>query len=188
PARINRRLRAFSQVDASTTRKYGGRGLGLAISRRLAELMGGEMWVESSGVPGDGAAFHFTICTEQAEFPTPEYIATQQPYLAGKRVLIVDDNGTNRRTLLRQVQQWGMTGLTTGSPLEALDWLRQGEHFDVALLDMQMEELDGKDLTVAIRDVEAERVAETLPVVILSSVAARDIDAQALSVFVTLSK
>jgi len=188
PDRINRLFRSFSQVDASTTRKYGGTGLGLAISRRLAELMGGEMWVESSGVPGDGAAFHFTICTEQAEFPTPEYIATQQPYLAGKRVLIVDDNGTNRRTLLRQVQQWGMTGLTTGSPLEALDWLRQGEHFDVALLDMQMEELDGKDLTVAIRDVEAERVAETLPVVILSSVAARDIDAQALSVFVTLSK
>ena len=188
PDRINRLFRSFSQVDASTTRKYGGTGLGLAISRRLAELMGGEMWVESSGVPGDGAAFHFTICTEQAEFPTPEYIATQQPYLAGKRVLIVDDNGTNRRTLLRQVQQWGMTGLTTGSPLEALDWLRQGEHFDVALLDMQMDELDGKDLTVAIRDVETERVAETLPVVILSSVATRDIDAQALSVFVTLSK
>ncbi len=188
PDRINRLFRSFSQVDASTTRKYGGTGLGLAISRRLAELMGGEMWVESSGVPGDGAAFHFTICTEQAEFPTPEYIATQQPYLAGKRVLIVDDNGTNRRTLLRQVQQWGMTGLTTGSPLEALDWLRQGEHFDVALLDMQMDELDGKDLTVAIRDVEAQRVAETLPVVILSSIAARDMDAQALSVFVTLSK
>ncbi len=188
PERIDRLFRSFSQVDASTTRKYGGTGLGLAISRRLAELMDGEMWVESSGVPGDGAAFHFTICTEQAEFPTPEYIATQQPYLANRRVLIVDDNATNRRTLLRQVQQWGMTGSTTGSPLEALDWLRQGDHFDVALLDMQMDELDGKALTMAIRDVETQRAVETLPVVILSSVPARDLDAQALSIFMTLSK
>jgi signal transduction histidine kinase/CheY-like chemotaxis protein len=188
PERIDRLFRPFSQIDASTTRKYGGTGLGLAISRRLVELMGGEMWVESSGVPGDGSAFHFTICTEAAESLRPNYLAGQQPHLLGKRVLIVDDNTNNRRMLLRQIQQWGMTGLTTGSPLEALDWLRQQEHFDVALLDMHMDELDGKALAQAIRRIEAEHESDRMPLLILSSSASRESDAQALAIFATLSK
>ncbi len=188
PERIDRLFRPFSQIDASTTRKYGGTGLGLAISRRLVELMGGEMWVESSGVPGDGSAFHFTIATTPAETLRPDYLTGQQPHLLGKRALIVDDNTNNRRTLLRQIQQWGMTGLTTGSPLEALDWLRQREHFDVALLDMYMDELDGKELAQAIRRVEEEQEIGRLPLLILSSSTSRESDAQALAIFATLSK
>ena len=188
PERLDRLFRQFSQVDASTTRKYGGTGLGLAISKRLAELMGGDMWVESTGVPGEGSIFHFTISSASAELPPPDYLTAQQPQLTGKRVLIVDDNATNRRVLVRQIQQWGMTGLTTGSPLEAVEWLRQGERFDVGLLDMQMRELDGKALTQAIRRVEDERAQAPLPLILLSSVADRDLGAQGSVVFAALSK
>ena len=170
PDRADRLFRQFSQVDVSTTRKYGGTGLGLAISKRLAELMGGDMWVESTGIPGEGSIFHFTISSAAAELPTPEYLAASQPQLNGKRVLIVDDNATNRRVLVRQIQQWGMTGLTTGSPLEALEWLRQGERFDIGLLDMQMREMDGQALAQAIRRIGDERTADQLPLIILSSV------------------
>lgn len=188
PERANRLFHQFSQIDASTTRKYGGTGLGLAISKRLAELMGGDMWVESTGVPGEGSIFHFTISSAAAELPPPEYLSAPQPQLSGKRVLIVDDNATNRRVLVRQIQQWGMTGLTTGSPLEALEWLRQGERFDVGLLDMQMREMDGQALAHAIRRIGDERTTDQLPLIILSSVMERDLNKQRTDVIATLSK
>lgn len=188
PDRIDRLFRQFSQVDVSTTRKYGGTGLGLAISKRLAELMGGDMWVESTGVPGEGSIFHFTISSAAAELPPPEYLAAAQPQLNGKRVLIVDDNATNRRVLVRQIQQWGMTGLTTGSPLEALEWLRQGEHFDVGLLDMQMREMDGRALAQAIWRMADERRADPLPLIILSSVTEHEPGKEATGIIAALSK
>jgi signal transduction histidine kinase/CheY-like chemotaxis protein/predicted nucleic acid-binding protein len=188
PERANRLFHQFSQIDASTTRKYGGTGLGLAISKRLAELMGGDMWVESTGVPGEGSIFHFTVSSAAAELPPPEYLSAPQPQLSGKRVLIVDDNATNRRVLVRQIQQWGMTGLTTGSPLEALEWLRQGERFDVGLLDMQMREMDGQALAHAIWRIGDERTADQLPLIILSSVMERDLDKKITDVIATLSK
>lgn len=185
--RIDRLFRQFSQVDASTTRKYGGTGLGLAISKRLAELMGGDMWVESTGVPGEGSIFHFTIRTAAAELTPPAYLTTPQPQLQGRRVLIVDDNATNRRVLVRQIQQWGMTGLTTGSPLEALEWLRQGERFDVGLLDMQMREMDGQELAHAIGCISNGQTTP-LPLILLSSVIERAHGEQPPGVVATLSK
>jgi PAS domain S-box-containing protein len=150
--RLDRLFQAFSQVDASTTRKYGGTGLGLAVSKRLSELMGGTMWVESEGVPDKGSAFHFTIqAPEAADLPRRPHLRGESPELRGRSVLIVDDNDTNRRILALQTQSWGMQARATGSPHEALEWLRQGALFDLAILDLHMPEMDGVELAEAMR-------------------------------------
>src|SRR6266540_6727986 len=103
PEKIDRLFKSFSQVDASTTRQYGGTGLGLAISKSLAEMMGGRMWVESA--VGKGSTFHFTIQTQPTQAVRPPLKGTQ-PQLAGVRLLIVDDNPTNRRILTLQSRKW----------------------------------------------------------------------------------
>jgi signal transduction histidine kinase/CheY-like chemotaxis protein/HPt (histidine-containing phosphotransfer) domain-containing protein/PAS domain-containing protein len=165
PDRVDRLFRSFSQVDSSTTRRYGGTGLGLAISRRLSELMGGAMWVESA--PGQGSTFHFTIQAKAAPAPARAYLDEVQPELQGKRVLIVDDNATNRRILSRQVESWHMQPRATALPMEALAWLRQGERFDIAILDMQMPEMDGLDLAREIRNLQTPNAR--LPLIMLTS-------------------
>jgi signal transduction histidine kinase/DNA-binding response OmpR family regulator len=170
PDRLDRLFRSFSQVDASTTRKYGGTGLGLAISKRLSELMGGAMWVESEGVPGKGSTFHFTLSAEAAPALKPR-MSGEQPQLAGKRVLLVDDNATNRRILVLQTQAWGMIARDTASPVEALEWVRRGEAFDLAILDMSMPEMDGLMLAAEIRK---HRDAKALPLILFSSLGRRE--------------
>ncbi len=172
PDRVDRLFQPFSQVDASTTRKYGGTGLGLVISKRLAELMGGRMWLESEA--GAGSTFHFTIQAQAATAPSRAYLREDQPDLRGKRVLIVDDNATNRRILTLQTQAWGMRPVETASPIEALDWIIRGDPFDVALLDMQMPDMDGLALAVEIRK---ERDAQTLPLAMLTSLGRQEADA-----------
>ena len=160
----------FSQADSSTTRKYGGTGLGLAISKRLAELMGGTMWATSDG-PGHGATFTFTIVAPPAQRPVAarrEFIG-EQPELAGKRVLVVDDNATNRKVLALQADKWGMRPRDTGSPAKALQWLAAGEMFDLAIVDMHMPEMDGLTLARRIRHAVA-----TLPLVLFSSLGRRE--------------
>ncbi len=176
PDKMGRLFRSFSQVDASTTRRYGGTGLGLAISKRLVEMMGGEIWVESppaavgeekeAQAGGPGSTFHFTIQAEIAPVFQPVYLQSEQPTLEGRRALIVDDNATNRRILTLQTQAWGMLPRETGAPSEALAWIREGEPFDVAILDMQMPEMDG--LTLA-REIKRENGGDGLPLVMLSS-------------------
>jgi len=164
--RLDRLFKSFSQVDTSTTRRYGGTGLGLVISKRLAELMGGEMWVESEH--GKGSTFHFTIQAEAVASLSPhKNLSGEQPHLAGKRLLIVDDNPTNRRILILQTKEWGMLARETPSPLEALEWVRRGDPFDLAILDMNMPEMDGVMLAQEIHKLP-ERQA--LPLVMLSSV------------------
>jgi PAS domain S-box-containing protein len=167
PKRMDRLFQSFSQVDASTTRRYGGTGLGLAISRRLAELMGGSMWVESQ--VGRGSIFHFTIQAQVTSAPMHAYLQEVQPDLRGKRMLIVDDNDTNRRILTLQAQAWGMLSQDTASPTEALNWVRRGVCFDVAVLDMQMPDVDGLSLAIEIR-----RLEPTLPLVMLTSFGQRE--------------
>jgi GAF domain-containing protein/CheY-like chemotaxis protein len=165
-----RLFQRFSQADSSTTRKYGGTGLGLAISRRLAELMGGTMTAESAG-PGQGSTFRFTIVAPLATQPPSarrEFIG-EQPGLAGKRVLVVDDNATNRKVLALQTAKWGMVSRDTASPGEALQWLGAGEPFDVAILDMHMPEMDGLQLAGRIRASGA-----ALPLVLFSSLGRRE--------------
>ncbi|MDQ3865846.1 MAG: PAS domain S-box protein [Actinomycetota bacterium] len=169
--RMDRLFESFSQVDASTTRRYGGTGLGLAISRRLAELMGGKMWAESD--VGKGSTFHFTILAEEAPALVPTYDKPAQPQLAGKRVLVVDDNATNREILLRYTESWGMATNATAAPAEALAWIERGERFDVALLDLRMPDMDGVALA---REIRRHRDAEALPLVVLTSLGRRKED------------
>jgi GAF domain-containing protein/DNA-binding response OmpR family regulator len=167
---MGRLFQSFSQADSSTTRKYGGTGLGLAISKQLAELMGGRMWATSDGI-GQGATFHFTIRAPLAELPPQsrrEFIGTQ-PELQGRRVLVVDDNATNRRVLNLQMGKWGMVPRDTESPVEALRWVEDGERFDLAILDMHMPEMDGVQLAQRIR---ASR--PSLPLVLFSSLGRRE--------------
>jgi PAS domain S-box-containing protein len=160
--RIHRLFESFSQVDASISRRYGGTGLGLAISRRLVELMGGTITVESEA--GTGSTFHVTITAEAAALPRPEYARPQQPELEGRRVLIVDDNATNREILSRQAASWGMIAEAEEKPVDALFRLRRGDPFDVAVLDMQMPEMDGLTLAREIR-----RLPMSLPLVLATS-------------------
>ena len=149
---MSRLFQSFSQADSSTTRKYGGTGLGLAISKRLSEMMGGTMWVESDG-PGTGSRFIFTMQAPIAELPTAgrRNETEIQPELKGKRVLIVDDNATNRTILKMQTAKWGMTSRDTASPDEAIQWIQNGDAFDVAVLDMHMPEMDGVELATRLR-------------------------------------
>ncbi len=171
PERCGRLFQAFSQVDASMTRRYGGTGLGLAISKRLAEMMGGSMWVESA--PGQGSTFHFTVRVRVPAGQPDSPVLT--PSLRGKRLLIVDDNATNRQVLRLQVQAWGLATRETGLASEALEWIRQGEEFDVAVLDIQMPGMDGIALARAIRQY---RDAEQLPLVALSSLGRRPAESE----------
>ena len=167
---IGRLFQKFSQADSSTTRKYGGTGLGLAISKLLAELMGGVLWVESAGL-GHGSTFHFTLRAPLAALPAPNRreLIGQQPALAAKRLLVVDDNATNRRILALQAANWGMLARDTASPNEAIQWLAAGEQFDAAILDMHMPEMDGAELARRIRD-----SGHTLPLVMFSSLGRRE--------------
>jgi signal transduction histidine kinase/DNA-binding response OmpR family regulator len=163
PERFDRLFRMFSQVDASTTRRYGGTGLGLAISKRLVELMGGRIWAESE--PGKGSSFHFTIQAEAVDIPTDAAAGIEPQELRGKRALIVDDNRNNRLLLRLQMQRWGMYVRESSSPLVALDWIERGDPFDVVLLDFQMPRLDGIGLAERVHEVRGARA----PVLILLS-------------------
>ena len=165
PDRIDRLFKSFSQVDASTTRNYGGTGLGLAISKRLSEMMGGRMWVESH--PGKGSTFYFTVVAFAVPRSSPPEGDLGHQNLAGKRLLIVDDNATNRQILTLQAQSWGMLTHVAASGEEALDWLRQGDCCDVALLDMQMPGMDG--LTLA-REIRLLPERQQLSLVMLTSI------------------
>ena len=162
--RIDRLFRSFSQVDASTTRTYGGTGLGLAISKRLVELMGGKIGVESQ--VGEGSTFSFTIQAKSAPGPAQRFLQEAQPHLEGRRLLIVDDNATNRRILQRQAEAWSMTARTIASPADAAGILHREGPFDAAILDMQMPEMDGLALAKELREVQGGR---DLPLLLLTS-------------------
>jgi len=170
PQGIGKLFQSFSQADSTTTRKYGGTGLGLAISKRLVELMGGAMRVESAG-PGTGSTFGFTLrlsAAEPSQSGRRDFIGPQPP-LAARRMLVVDDNATNRKVLGLQATKWGMQPRDTGSPAEALRWLGAGERFDVAILDMHMPEMDGVALARGVR-----KIAPKLPMVLFSSLGRRE--------------
>jgi CheY-like chemotaxis protein/HPt (histidine-containing phosphotransfer) domain-containing protein len=170
--RMDRLFHSFSQVDASTTRRYGGTGLGLAISKRLSEMMGGKMWAESR--PGEGSTFHFTVTMQAAPIAARE--ETRPAELVGKRLLVVDDNAANREVVRRQAASWGAVARDTGSPAEALEWVRRGDPFDAAILDLQMPNIDG--LTLA-REIRLLRDEATLPLVLLTSLGRRREDREA---------
>jgi two-component system, sensor histidine kinase and response regulator len=147
-----RLFEAFSQADSSMTRKYGGTGLGLAIAKKLATMMCGEIGVRSE--PGKGSTFWFTAQLEkQAADAKPQEL--NQRDLLDVRVLVVDDNATNRQILRRQIVAWKMQPNSASSGREALNMLRaaatQGNAYDLAVLDVQMPEMDGLTLAAAIK-------------------------------------
>jgi CheY-like chemotaxis protein len=157
-------FKAFSQVDSSTTRKYGGSGLGLIISERLVKLMGGNVWVESK--LGEGSTFNFTIQTKPSQKTAPE--TTLLPgiaSIAGKKVLIVDDNKTNLIILKTQLEHWKLEPVTCSSAKEALGVLTDDSSFDLVISDMEMPGMDGVGLARVIKD-----MVHPVPVIILSSI------------------
>jgi len=150
--RIGLLFTAFQQMDASTSRRFGGTGLGLAISKRLAELMGGEVGVES--VEGRGSTFWFTaVFGKQPRRDRREGLPPVD--LRGVRVLVVDDNATNRRVLAEQLESWGVRHVEAESAVKATGWLRaahaEGDPFRIMITDMQMPETDGESLGKAIK-------------------------------------
>lgn len=162
--RMDRLFQSFSQVDASTTRKYGGTGLGLAICKQLCTLMGGKIWVESE--LNKGSTFHFTILAARGRAAEDSQVSVRATVLKGKRLLVVDDNATNRRIVELQTEPWAVRVHSVASGPEALDALQQGEVFDLVLLDAQMPDMDGPTVAAAIRK---KYSADTLPIVLYSS-------------------
>lgn len=167
--RMDSLFESFSQLDASTTRKYGGTGLGLAISRRLVNLMGGDITVETE--PGEGSTFSFSIVASAGgEDLAHSFLQDDALELRGKRLLIVDDHRTNRRILVKQALLWGMQPTATASGVEAMDLIRHGDAFDIAILDMSMPEMDGLELA---RQIRSYRSPAQLPIIMLSSISHR---------------
>jgi len=164
PERLNTLFEPFVQAEAATARQFGGTGLGLSISRRLVELMGGRLWAEST--PGEGSTFQFTLPFQVAPTGSPSIVDNPQAQLNQVKVLIVDDNPTNCRILALQTAKWGMKTRTALTGEQALAWLRAGETFDLAILDMQMPGMDGLMLAQEIRKLPA---TAQLPLVLLTS-------------------
>jgi GAF domain-containing protein/CheY-like chemotaxis protein/HPt (histidine-containing phosphotransfer) domain-containing protein len=165
--RIDRLFQSFTQVDASTSRRFGGTGLGLAISRRLAELMGGTVTAESSGVPGEGSTFHVTFEAGVTDM-TPTALRRDGSY-EGRRSLIVDDNATNLLLMTALLSAWGVETTTASSGEDALAAIEDGA-FDVAILDMLMPGMDGLELATRLHERQPG-----LPTILASSVPRHDV-------------
>jgi len=163
--RMDRLFKSFSQVDASTTRRYGGTGLGLVITKRLVELMGGEITVESQ--LGVGTTFSFTLPGEVASLPDRAVRDTQIASLKGKHVLIVDDNRTNRLILSEKLRGWELVPRVAGSGEEALETIRGNEKFDAVIVDYKMPGMNGFEFTMAARD---HLKGDAPPMILFSSV------------------
>ena len=168
-----RLFKSFQQVDASTTRHYGGTGLGLAISKRLAELLGGKIWVDSDA--GKGATFHFTILARAAASTALPVWQAPQPQLAGRRVLVIEDNATNQRIISSRGQAWGLTVDLADTSADALRLLEGNNSYDAIVLDLQLPDTDGMSLANEIRRRSAGRVP---PLLLLSSVRLRSDDSR----------
>ncbi len=157
----------FSQVDASMTRRFGGTGLGLAISRRLVELMGGGISVESES--GRGSSFSFVLRLQ--EVPAGLSPAGQPAEMQGRRVLVVEDNATGRRILATALRHWGLDVVAVDSSTRALEQLGGADKFDAAIIDLEMPELDGRALARGIRELPGRA---TLPLVLLANPGRKD--------------
>ena len=164
PDRLAKLFRPFSQGDVSTARQYGGTGLGLAISRRLVELMGGKMWAETT--PGKGSTFHFTIRTTVVADSLPPAVSAKQNRLANLKILIVDDSAAIRDMLARECRSWGMVPTVAATSAQAVELLRNGGKFELALIDLVLD--GGKDGAALVSELQKFPAAAAMPVVMLT--------------------
>ncbi|MCF0057098.1 hybrid sensor histidine kinase/response regulator [Dyadobacter sp. CY356] len=160
--KMDRLFKSFSQVDSSTTRRYGGTGLGLVICEKLVALMGGTISVKS--VIGKGSTFHFSIKTKRSTMSMQNYITYNMDELENSKILIVDDNETNWGILKGQLEDWKLIPYVASSGSQALNILAQNINFSLVITDMEMPLMDGIQLASLIR----ERYP-LLPVMLLSS-------------------
>jgi signal transduction histidine kinase/ligand-binding sensor domain-containing protein/DNA-binding response OmpR family regulator len=161
--KLHRLFKAFSQVDSSTTRQYGGTGLGLVISEQLVRLMGGQISVESE--IGKGSTFRFAIRSQKSMLPEPTHENYDMNGFANFKILAVDDNDTNCRILKGQLEQWKLNPVIAKSGEQALKALTEANDFKLVITDMQMPSMDGIQLATIIRSEYPE-----LPIMLLSSV------------------
>ncbi|MBW4488512.1 MAG: response regulator [Trichocoleus desertorum ATA4-8-CV12] len=171
--RLHRLFHPFSQIDASTSRQYGGTGLGLAISQRLSEMMGGRIWVESE--MGVGSTFYFSILAESSATTQENGFPMRSPQFAGKRLLIVESNATNRQILVQQAQMWGVTAQAVSTSQDALHQLQLGSAFDLVMLDPQISGCNGLTLAAMIRQ---QPHCQALPLIVLSTVGQPEVQTQ----------
>ena len=160
--KLDKLFKPFSQVDSSTTRKYGGTGLGLIISEKIIKLMGGSIGVQSE--EGKGTTFNFTIKTKISLAKLPSQVL-DVALLNNKRILVVDDNQTNLSILKAQLEQWKMQTTLCDSSFDAINLIQQNMSFDIVITDMQMPEMDGINLALAI-----QKHNPNLPIILLSSI------------------
>jgi CheY-like chemotaxis protein len=177
----HRLFKSFSQADSSTTRHFGGTGLGLAISKRLAECMGGRMWVESEA--GEGSTFHFTIHLKSVA-GAPTLWEELHPNVAGRRVLVLDDNASIRRILIDWLKKFGVSATAAATGPEALALLQQDNTLDAAILDFQLPGTDGLSVAESIRKLPG---CESLKLLLLTSVHLRAGDPRAAAAGVSVS-
>jgi chemotaxis family two-component system sensor kinase Cph1 len=164
PDRLDRLFQAFSQVDSSITRTHGGTGLGLIISKRLVEAMGGKIWVEST--VDVGTSFFFSLITKATQPARGPNFSSSAAIVKDRRVLIVDDSEINRHILELQTQRWGMSPHLFEKPEDALSWLESDPNVDVAILDLEMPNMDGCQLAGKIHSIPKFK---NLPLILLSS-------------------
>ena len=161
--KLSRLFKAFSQIDSSTTRKYGGTGLGLVISERLIQLMGGAIEVKST--VGVGTTFSFNILCSKSNSPVNSLYSLDLRGCEGKKVLVVDDNGTNLKMLKAQLEQWRLIPILASCGDEALQMLHENKDFELVISDMQMPDMDGVELGSLVKEAHS-----SLPIILLSSI------------------
>lgn len=185
PGGLERLFKSFSQVDNSTTRRFGGTGLGLAICHQLVTLMGGKIRVESDGIPGNGSTFYFSIIVEVPTTQPELYNAKHLSQLKNKQILIVDDHQPSRQNLVNYAKTWGLQAKAFSSGKKAVAAFPHSTMFDIAIIDKEMPDLDGIQFAQILRQ---QQGLSKIPIIFLSTIRGSEPKNQPLSLEVTLAK